>query len=599
MGPNNINLNFIFYRFLNLATKRKCMKIKKVEGKILPSGVCDFKEIIDNNFKYVDKTSFIADLLNKKEKVTNILRPRRFGKTLMQSTLKYFFDIRGRAENRELFRGLEIEKSDHFREQGSYPVISLTFKDIRENSWEKCFKKITRLIAKEYNNHRYLSDSECISQEDRKYFCKILKGVEDEVDISLSLDYLSGFLYKHYGKKVVVLIDEYDTPIIEGELEGYYGQVTKFMSNFLSGGLKGNGSLYLGVMTGIIKLSNTGIFSELNNVDFYPITDQTYSDKFGFTTSEVEHLLANYGIENKLEEVKDWYNGYNIGLERIYNPYSLLKYISKGELVSGWLGTSSNELAKKKLKTLLENFQSRDTIKAMEDLYNDLDVEIEPLEDININEVKDIDGILSLLLNGGYLTFEYAGKEGEIKDSLLRVRIPNKEVKAVYKTIQKEILDDRYKDRGFNQLLESIESGTIEEIEKNMKSQLLDASFYDFVGKNLERDYHNFVHGMIRALGDKYEITSNREVGQGRCDILLFPKSKSVKNGIVLEFKAENGDSGNTRNMEKAKKLAKEAVEQIKTKEYVHEIKRRGISGVRTIGFGFVNKEVSALIENC
>ena len=573
------------------------MDKKGVKVKRLPSGMCDFKEIIENDCEYVDKTSFIIELLNKKEKVTNILRPRRFGKTLMQSTLKYFFDIREGKENRDLFKGLDIERSPFFKEQGQYPVINLTFKNIRESNWNKCFEKIKDIIGEEYKNHSYLiENSKTMYVSDVEYFTRILNKQGSEVDLSNSLIYLSQFLFKYYNKRAIVLIDEYDTPIIEGSLEGYYKEVTNFISGFLSGGLKGNNNLYFGLMTGITKLSNTGIFSELNNVSFYPITNKNYSDKFGFTEAEVQNLLNNYGMEERYEEVRDWYNGYTIGNDRIYNPYSLLKYIAEEELISGWLSTSSNELVKKKLKILLEDAEKKEMIRAMEDLYNGKDVKIEPREDININEVKDKEGILSLLLNSGYLTFEYAGKEGERKDSVLNVRIPNKEVREVYKTIQKESLSEEYKGDGFSKLLKSIELGSEKEIEESIKFQLMDASFHDFGSKNLERDYHNFVHGMIRALGEKYEITSNREVGMGRCDIILIPKSSGVNRGIVLEFKANS--SKESAEEEKTEKLAKEAIEQIKSKGYADELRKRGISKTRIIGMGFINKGVSVKIEN-
>ncbi len=281
--------------------------------------------------------------------------------------------------------------------------------------------------------------------------------------------------------------------------------------------------------------------------------------------------------------------------------------------MNGWLSTSGNELAKKKIDMLLERYQERSIVKQMEVLYNGEGVEIEPVEDISINDLDDIEGVLSLLLYAGYLTFEYKGKEGERKDKRLKVKIPNEEVREVYISVQKKMLSARYWDDGFIELMESIEKVSEKEIEKRMKSQLMDASFHDFSGENLEKDYHNFVHGMIRALVRRYEIRSNREVGMGRCDIILIPRGVLKEEGIILEFKAEKkkeekGDRKGAKGKGKkkveesrekrAEKISKEAIEQIKREEYPEEMRKRGVKKLRMIGMGFVDKIVGVKIEN-
>merc|ERR1711916_169022 len=260
------------------------------------------------------------------------------------------------------------------------------------------------------------------------------------------------------------------------------------------------------------------------------------------------------------------------GGEMIYNPYSLLKYISEGEEVNGWLETSSNDLAKEKIRLLMENSGNKKIVKEMEGLYNGSEVEIEPVDNIEVSNVKDMNGILSLLLYAGYLTFEYGGKEGERRDKRLKVRIPNEEVREEFETVQEMILEERYKEDDFLKLLESIEVGKEEEIEKNMRSQLLGASFHDFSGKNMEKDYHNFVHGMIGGMVRKYEIKSNREAGMGRCDIILMPRDVMKQEGIVIELKAENSAKESESREKAAEKISKEAIKQIKEEKYFEEM---------------------------
>jgi len=331
---------------------------------------------------------------------------------------------------------------------------------------------------------------------------------------------------------------------------GYYGEVRRFMSNLLSGGLKGNTNLYRGLMTGIVRMSGAGIFSGLNNVNMNTITAGRFGDKFGFLESEVKEMLKSYGIDEDLEGVREWYNGYRVLDERVYNPYSLLTFLQNGEIVNAWIEASDNKLAKRKIESFLL-FEGSDGTgrNMMEKIVSGGEAEIEYKQDISI-EASGIDEVLSLLLSAGYLTFEYVEGVSKKKDKRLKVRIPNEEVREVYMdTLDCRVLE-RYKSVEFETFLRNVEEGEEDKIRIGIESHLMDASFHDITEEQakrgekkelMEKDYHNFLHGIFRGYIGRYEVKSNREAGKGRYDLMMIPKKNNKhKRGMIIEFKAEN-----------------------------------------------------------
>ena len=603
--------------------KRKTEEVyKREEKKKLPVGNADFKKVITEENYYVDKTLFIKEMLDGGEEVRVVMRPKRFGKTMMLSTCKYFFDMEGKEENKKLFKGLDIEKSKYFQEQGKYPVIYLTFKDVKEENWTDCYSKIKSMIKKEYDKHKILKTSSILTDLEKKTYEQIIDGIDDITEYESSLGNLSEFLYKQHKEKVVILIDEYDTPIIEGEIKGYYEKVKGFMKNFLSAGLKDNICLYRGLMTGIVRMSGAGIFSGLNNVDINTIAGGEFGDKFGFTEDEVKNMLKIYGMKDRLEEVKGWYNGYTILGEKVYNPYSLLKFVKRKEIVNGWIESGDNELARKKIRSFLE-FEGCSSIarNSMEKIVSGGEVEIEYNQDIRV-EGSGIDDALSLLLSSGFLTFEYLKGIIGRKDKRLSVVIPNEEVREVYKrTLDLKVIE-KYKSREFEEFLEVFETDEEQVIKEGIESHLMDASFHDFSEDRvkrgerkelIEKDYHNFLHGMFRGYIGRYEVKSNREAGKGRYDLMMIPKIKNkIRKGMIVELKAENREEKEGRrkrqkeeseevkvksDVEAAKAKSKEGLMQIKDRRYIEELKGKEIFKVRLIGIGFVGKSVGVTIE--
>ena len=441
----------------------------------------DFKEIIEKGILYVDKTDFIEELLNTGSYVVSIARPRRFGKTLNMSMLSYFFDINKEKENRKLFEGLKIEKSKCFAEQGQYPVINMTFKSLKSRNWEDCYSGIVSLIKREYRKHRYLKESNKLDEEDKEVYEQILKGKGDIGEYGFSLLNLSEFLHKHYGKKVVVLVDEFDTPVIEGELKGYFGEVSDFMEILLGELLKNNENLRKGVVTGITRLQGAGIFSGVNSARNCTIFNAAYRDKFGFTEKEVKGLLKEYNMEEEESSVREHYNGYNFRGEVIYNPFSVLSYIDTGELANFWLSSSNNDLAKKKVEALLEMKDGETQRKKVENLLQGEKVKVEVNESLKISEKMNFKEILNLLLYSGYLKYENYGKN-RVNLEFAEVSIPNLEIKAIYKKTINSWLEEKHTEGEIEELkkfLKSVCEGCEGEIKKRLENYLNRRSIFD------------------------------------------------------------------------------------------------------------------------
>ena len=559
-------------------------------GKKMLVGLDNFKEAVEG-YRYVDKTLLISEILETSSKVLAVARPRRFGKSLNMSILSYFFNMDNGAKNRDLFRGLDIEKSSWMKEQGKYPVINMTFKDVKSNSWEECYEDMVSLIRVEYGRHPYLKESQKLSEVEREMYGKIVAGDASRSDYKSSLKELSKYLSKYYGKGVIILIDEYDTPVIEGELGGYFKEASKFMEGFLGGALKGGDSLRKGIVTGITRLQGAGIFSGLNSAEVCTLFSNRYRDKFGFTEKEVKELLKEYDMEDKENEVRRHYNGYNFDGEVMYNPYSVARCIDSGRLENFWLGSSSNDLAKKKLKELMEMGGGRSAKKMVEDLLRGESLEVEVKGAIRISNVMRTTDILNLLLYSGYLKYEnYGVRKNE--DLMAEVSIPNREIRAMYRETIREWIEEKYtleEIEGFKEFLNTVCEGGVDDMKEGIERYLESRSLID-VEKNEEMGYHNFFFGMFQGLRGEYDVKSNRESGEGRYDIGLMPMEGSKRDeGIVIEFKV-----GKKENL---KDLSKDAISQIEEKGYHNSFKSEYVKRVRLIGIAFSKKSAEVTLK--
>ncbi|EGN65469.2 AAA family ATPase [Fusobacterium animalis] len=529
-------------------------------------GIEDFKEIIYENCYYIDKTMYIEDLIKDKSKIKLFTRPRRFGKTLNMLTLKYFFDIKNKEENRKLFKNLYIEKSEYFKEQGQYPVIFISLKGLKEKTWENCFNEIKALISKLYNEFEFIK--KVLNESELNIFDKIwLK--KDDGEYTNALKNLTSFLYKYYKKEVILLIDEYDAPLINAYEYGYYDEAILFFKVFYGEALKTNLYLKTGIMTGIIRVIKAGIFSDLNNLKIYSILDKEYSDFFGFTQEEVKKALEDFNIEYELPEVKSWYDGYKFGNSEVYNPWSILNFLQHRELEAYWVKTSSNFLIKEALKNT-----NLDVKESLEDLFNGENVEEVITGNSDLSSLLSYHDIWELLLFSGYLTIDK-----KIDKKLYSLRLPNREIKELFKD---EFIDISFGESQFIKTMESLKRNKLEDFEKNLQKILLNSTSYQDT-KN-EDFYHGLILGMTLYLDSQYYVTSNKESGLGRYDVTIEPKNKNNK-GYILEFKV-------TKNEEDLEKEAKQAIEQIISKKYDVSLKERGIKDIIILGVAFCGKLV-------
>ena len=535
--------------------------------KKIPIGVDDFKKLIENNALYIDKTKFIIELLDDAAEVKLFTRPRRFGKTLNMSTLKYFFDIKNANENRRLFNGLDIEKSVYISEQGKYPVIFISMKGIKTKDWEHCLYDLKGLIGDLYNEFEYIR--KVLNESELNTFNKIwLK--EDIAEYKNALKILTTYLYKYYKKEVILLIDEYDTPLITSYKYGYYDEALPFFKVFYGEALKTNPYLKMGIMTGIIRVIKAGIFSDLNNLSVYSILNDFYSNFFGFTQNEVENTLKYFNIENEIPEIKSWYDGYKFGNSNVYNPWSILKFLQLKKLIPYWIDTSDNFL----INQILKNVNS-DTMETLQKLFSGESVEE------NINDNSDLSVLLGdeevweLLLFSGYLTIDE--KIGEDYENVYTLRLPNREVKEFFK---QKFIDINFGESLFRNTMESLKKNKIEDFEKYLQNILLKSTSYNDT-KN-EDFYHGLILGMTLFLDRDYYINSNKESGLGRYDVIIEPKNKNNR-GFILEFKVVKDE-------ENLDKVSKNAIKQIIDEKYDTQLKERGIKDITLVGIAFLKK---------
>ncbi|ERT34614.1 AAA family ATPase [Fusobacterium animalis] len=539
--------------------------------KRLAIGIDDFKKIIKEDCYYIDKTKFIEDILEDGSGVKLINRPRRFGKTLNMTTLKYFFDIENAEENRKLFNNLYIETSKYIEEQGKYPVIFLSLKEIKGKTWEEMLEEIKNYIKGLYNDFEYVR--EILNESELKSFDTIWLKKEG-ADYSNSIKDLTKFLYKYYKQEVILLIDEYDVPLIEAYLNNYYSDAISFFKIFLGGALKTNQYLKMGIMTGIIRVIKAGIFSDLNNLSVYTILDNDYNEDFGLTEKEVEQALKDYNIFEELNDVKFWYDGYKIGNKEVYNPWSIINFLKNKELKGFWIKTSGNQLIKKVLEDA-----TPDVNEGLLKLFNGEDVEEVVTGTSDLSNLLNYRDVWELLVFSGYLT---------IKEKIDRrnyiLKIPNQEIREFFKD---EFIDLYFGESKLKKILNALKENNIEDFERIFQNILLNSvSTWD---TSKEAFYHGLSFGMLSYLDGEYYVTSNFESGYGRYDIIAEPRNKN-KRGFVIECKIVKDEKD-------LEKMSKEAIEQIKNKKYDTQLKERGIKEITLLGLAFCGKRMKVSYE--
>ncbi|EFD81136.1 hypothetical protein PSAG_01171 [Fusobacterium animalis D11] len=535
-------------------------------------GIEDFKKIIEEDCYYFDKTNYIEELLKDRTEIKLFTRPRRFGKTLNMSTLKYFFDVKNAEENRKLFKNLYIEKSEYFKEQGQYPVIFITMKDLKKNTWKQMNFAVKSLISNLYNEFEFIREK--LNEKDLIEFEKIWFKKEDG-DYDNSLRLLSEYLYNYYQKKVVLLIDEYDNPLVVANQNGYYKEAINFYRNLYSSALKTNSNLKMGVLTGIVQVAKEGIFSGLNNVITYNILKDKFETFFGLSEEEVEEALKYFEMTYEIEEVKRWYDGYKFGNSEVYNPWSIINYLSDRGLQAYWVNTSDNALIYDNLKN-----STVDVFNNLQTLFEGKEIKKEISPFFTFEELSKFDGIWQLMVYNGYLKISK-----KLSNDEYMIKIPNYEIQTFFKKgfIDKFLVSGNY----FNPMMDALLDGDIEEFERRLQNIfLVNTSFYDLKG---EKVYHSLFLGMLIWLRDKYEVKSNGERGHGRYDAMLVPLDK-IKPAYLFEFKVSKTIKG-------LNAKAEEALTQIKEKQYDAGLKELGISKVYRIGIAFKGKNVKVKYE--
>ena len=486
------------------------------------------------------------------------------------SMLKYFFDIEKKEENRELFKDLYIEKTESFKEQGQYPVIFLSLKDLKATTWEEMQKDIKSTIASLFLEYEDLYYE--LGEFDKPLFKKIALKEVDIENLKETLKVLMKILYKKYNKKVVILIDEYDSPLVSAYINGYYEKAKNFFKTFYSLVLKDNNYLQMGVLTGIIRVIKAGIFSDLNNLSTYTILSNDYTDSYGLTEEEVEKSLKYYGIEAEISKVKDWYDGYRFGTSEVYNPWSILNFLRFKELDAYWVDTSGNDLINNVLKITTKNI-----ITALERLFNGEGLKQNLSGTSDLSKILSDDEIWELLLFSGYLTV----KE-KIDQNNYILRLPNKEVKSLFR----KTFIETYIARGgkLSFLMESLIENRIEDYEENLQEILLTSVSYNDTKKGNEAFYHGLIMGMGLYLEGEYITKSNIESGLGRYDFLVEPKNKN-KRAYIMEFKS-------TDNVERLEEVSKEVLQQTEDKKYDISLKQNGIKEITYMGIAFCGKQI-------
>ena len=541
-------------------------------------GDSDFKSVLTRDCYYIDKTLYIKRILDNSSSVAIVTRPRRFGKTLNMSMLRYFFDIT--KDSKDLFADKKImqESEEYTSKLNSYPVIYITLKDVMDGSYEDMIRAIKTAVNDMYQEHRYLLESDKIYEEEKEKIKDILWVREDVEALKISIKELSKYLSRQYDKRVILLIDEYDVPIQNAYVSGYYDEAIKFFKTFFGTTFKDNPYLEKTVLTGVSRVAKESLFSGANNFDVYTILTDEFTEDFGITKEDMKKIITDFEIQDDEEELKRWYDGYKIGnTENIYNPWSVLNYLAKGELKPYWVNTSSNDL----IKLILKN--SVVVKEKIEELLQDREIKVTINEETIINGIeRNENNIWGLLLGTGYL------KVTELVDrNIYKVAIPNYEIKYLFEDIVENWFYDKVPMNDLRSILKDLTTKNMEEFELKFERLVREMFRFMDVGENTaENFYHAFVLGMLVGLKDTYYVNSNRESGMGRYDIMLEPKEKKA-NSFIMEFKIcrQPGEEG----MEKA---IEEATKQIEDKKYEASLKERGFSNITKMVFAFSGKNV-------
>jgi hypothetical protein len=551
--------------------------------KKLAIGVDDFKRLREAGAYFVDKSLFIEAVIEDVSDVLLFPRPRRFGKTLNMSMLHYFLTNKNTEENRRLFDGLAITKSPVFEQYfGQFPVVSLSFKSCKGKTYEEVYTSIITIIGKTFQEYEYILEKDVLSKTEVEEYISIKNKTANKTLVNFSLLNLSEYLHRHYQKKVFILIDEYDTPIHEAYLNGFYMQAIDFLRTLLGNTLKGNQHLQKGVLTGILRVSKESMFSDLNNVKVYSVLTEKFNTWFGFTQKETDQLLDDFGLKDSGNQVKNWYNGYYFGNEEIYNPWSILGFVdTNGKLQPYWLSTSANALVHSLIK------DSDKTVKKdIEDALNNTPVYSAIDENIAFNFLKNSrEHILSFLVQTGYLKARYHDFVGS--DRIYQIEIPNIELSKIYYTVIETWFNESVGSKDLENMLKALISGDIELFEDILNVFVVNyLSFYQTSKDHIEKVYHAFVLGMLITLKDSYHIESERESGYGRVDILMTPKNKTQP-GIIIEMKK-------IRPRETTETAIIAALKQIEERQYETALRRQGCTNIMKVAVTFDGKRVWA-----